>query len=163
MDIYQRYISPQSTQKGLVFAGRVSVGVFAVIGCLLAPNLDKFGSIFKYIQQFQGYASPGILAVFVFGMLNRRGGWLCGVAGLVINPILYWALDEYTSLAFLDAMGVCFFSVLILMWIIALIKPLPERFEFKVNTTMDLDESKGAKLVGGILILITLGLYVVFW
>lgn len=163
MDIYQRYISPQSSQKGLVFAGRVSVGVFAVIGCLLAPNLDKFGSIFKYIQQFQGYASPGILAVFVFGMLNRRGGWMCGVAGLVINPILYWALDTYTSLAFLDAMGVCFFAVLILMWIIALIKPLPERFEFKVNTTMDLDESKGAKLVGGILILITLGLYIVFW
>ena len=163
MDIYQRYISPHATQKGLVFAGRVSVGVFALIGCLLAPNLDKFGSIFKYIQQFQGYASPGILAVFVFGMLNRRGPGLCGVVGLVVNPILYWALDEYTSLAFLDAMGVCFFSVLILMWIIALIKPLPVPFEFKVNTTMNLDESKGAKLVGAVLILITIGLYVVFW
>ncbi len=163
MDIFQRYIRPNSTQKGLVFAGRVSVGVFALIGCLLAPNLDKFGSIFKYIQQFQGYASPGILAVFVFGMLNRRGPGLCGVVGLVVNPILYWALDEYTSLAFLDAMGVCFFSVLILMWIIAVIKPLPQRFEFKINTTMDLDESKGAKLVGAILILVTIGLYIVFW
>jgi SSS family solute:Na+ symporter len=163
MDVYQRYISPQASQKGLVFAGRVSVGVFALIGCLLAPNLDKLGSIFGYIQKFQGYASPGILAVFVFGMLNRRGPGLCGVVGLLVNPILYWVLDTYTSLAFLDSMGVCFFSVLILMWIIAVIKPLPQRFEFKVNTTMNLDESKGAKLVGGLLILITLGLYVVFW
>ena len=163
MDVFQRYISPQSTQKGLVFAGRVSVGVFAVIGCLLAPNLDKLGSIFGYIQKFQGYASPGILAVFVFGMLNRRGPGLCGVVGLLVNPVLYWALDTYTSLAFLDSMGVCFFSVLAIMWVIAIIKPLPQPFEFKVNTTMNLDESKGAKVVGGILILITLGLYIVFW
>jgi uncharacterized sodium:solute symporter family permease YidK len=49
------------------------------------------------------------------------------------------------------------------MWVIAIIKPLPQPFEFKVNTTMNLDESKGAKVVGGILILITLGLYIVFW
>lgn len=163
MDIYQRYISPAASQKGLVFAGRVSVGVFALIGCLLAPNLDKLGSIFGYIQKFQGYASPGILAVFVFGMLNRRGSGICGVVGLLVNPILYWALDTYTSLAFLDSMGICFFSVLILMWIIAVIKPLPQRFEFKINTTMDLDESKGAKLVGAVLILVTIGLYIVFW
>lgn len=163
MDVFQRYISPQATQKGLVFAGRVSVGVFALIGCLLAPNLDKLGSIFSYIQKFQGYASPGILAVFVFGMLNRRGPGLCGVVGLLVNPVLYWALDTYTSLAFLDSMGVCFFSVLAIMWVIAIIKPLPQPFEFKVNTTMNLDESKGAKVVGGILILITLGLYIVFW
>jgi solute:Na+ symporter, SSS family len=163
MDVYQRYISPQASQKGLVFAGRVSVGVFAVIGCVLAPNLDKLGSIFGYIQKFQGYASPGILAVFVFGMLNRRGPGLCGVVGLLVNPVLYWALDTYTSLAFLDAMGVCFFSVLAIMWVIAIVKPLPQPFEFQVNTTMNLDESKGAKVVGGILILITLGLYIVFW
>lgn len=163
MDVFQRYISPQASQKGLVFAGRVSVGVFAVIGCLLAPNLDKLGSIFGYIQKFQGYASPGILAVFVFGMLNRRGPGLCGVVGLLVNPVLYWALDTYTSLAFLDAMGVCFFSVLAIMWVIAIVKPLPQPFEFQVNTTMNLDESKGAKVVGGILILITLGLYIVFW
>ena len=163
MDIYQRYFSPDSSQKGLVAAGRISVGVFALIGCLLAPNLDKFGSIFKYIQMFQGYASPGILAVFVFGILNRRGPGICGVVGLLLNPVLYWALDEYTDLAFLDAMGVCFFSVLAAMWIIALVKPLAQPVVFETRTTMNVESCTSSKVAGGVVVLITLALYWIFW
>jgi SSS family solute:Na+ symporter len=163
MDIYQRYISRHATQRGLVTAGRIAVGAFAVLGCLLAPNLDKFGSIFKYIQQFQGYASPGILAVFVFGILNRRGPGLCGVVGLVLNPILYWALDTYTTLAFLDAMAVCFFTVLAVMWAIALAKPLAQPVVFATNTTMNLESSKPAMFWGAVVVVATLTLYVIFW
>jgi solute:Na+ symporter, SSS family len=163
MDIYQRYISPHASQKGLVSAGRVAVGVFAVVGCLLAPNLDKFGSIFKYIQQFQGYASPGILAVFVFGILNRRGPGICGVVGLLLNPVLYWVLDQYTDLAFLDAMGVCFFSVLAVMWLIALVKPLAQPVVFQTNTNMNLESCGTSKIAGAAVVVITLILYVIFW
>jgi len=160
MDIYKRYMSPNSSQKGLVTAGRVAVGVFALIGCLLAPNLDKFGSIFKYIQQFQGYASPGILAVFVFGILNRRGPGMCGVVGLLFNPVLYWYLDG--KMAFLDAMAVCFFSVLAVMWLIAIIKPLPQPVEFKLNTTMNLETSSFARMAGIAVVIATLILYAIF-
>jgi len=162
MDVYQRYFAPQATQAGLVKSGRLAVGAFAVIGCLLAPNLDKFGSIFKYIQQFQGYASPGILAVFVFGIMNRRGPGICGVVGLVLNPILYFCLDQYTDIAFLDAMAVCFFTVLAVMWGIALAKPLPQPVEFKVNTRLDLTASSGAKVAGIAVVIATLVLYVIF-
>jgi SSS family solute:Na+ symporter len=163
MDIYQRYISPHASQTGLVSAGRIAVGVFAVVGCLLAPNLDKLGSIFKYIQQLQGYASPGILAVFVFGILNRRGPGICGVVGLLLNPLLYWALDYFTDLAFLDAMGICFFSVLAVMWIIALVKPLPQPVVFQTNTNMNLESCASSKIAGGVVVLITLVLYAIFW
>jgi SSS family solute:Na+ symporter len=162
MDIYHRYVDRKASQKSLVLAGRVAVGVFAVLGCLIAPNLDKFGSIFKYIQQFQGYASPGILAVFVFGILNRRGPGICGVVGLLLNPILYWALDVYTNIAFLDAMAVCFFSVLAVMWFIAVVKPLPQPVEFKTNTRLNLETSTGARMAGIVVVVVTLILYVVF-
>jgi SSS family solute:Na+ symporter len=162
MDIYHRYIDRNASQKGLVFAGRVAVGVFALMGCLIAPNLDKFGSIFKYIQQFQGYASPGILAVFVFGILNRRGPGICGVVGLLLNPVLYWALDKFTNIAFLDAMAVCFFSVLAVMWLIAAVKPLPQPVEFKTNTRLNLETSTGARMAGIVVVIVTLILYFIF-
>ncbi len=162
MDIYHRYVNRNASQKSLVLAGRVAVGVFAVMGCLIAPNLDKFGSIFKYIQQFQGYASPGILAVFVFGILNRRGPGICGVVGLLLNPILYWALDVYTNIAFLDAMAVCFFTVLAVMWFIALVKPLPQPVEFKTNTRLNLEASGGARMAGIAVVIVTLILYIIF-
>ena len=162
MDIYGRHINRQASQQSLVAVGRWAVAVFTVIGCLLAPNLDKFGSIFKYIQQFQGYASPGILAVFVFGMLNRRGPGICGVVGLVLNPILYWALDEFTDIAFLDAMAVCFFSVLAVMWLIAIAKPLAQPVVFQTNTRLNLESSSGAKTAGIIVVIATVILYVIF-
>jgi SSS family solute:Na+ symporter len=162
MDIFAKYVSPNAGQKALVKAGRVAVGVFAIIGCLMAPNLDKLGSIFEYIQMFQGYASPGILAVFVFGILNRRGPGICGVVGLLLNPVLYWALDRYTNIAFLDAMAICFFSVLAVMWLIAAIKPLAQPVVFHLNTKMNLETSTGARMAGIAVVVITLILYVVF-
>jgi SSS family solute:Na+ symporter len=128
----------------------------------MAPNLDAFGSIFKYIQQFQGYASPGILAVFVFGILNRRGPGLCGVVGLLLNPVLYFLIDQYTDIAFLDAMAICFFSVLLVMWLISVAKPLAEPLVFRTNTTMALETSAGAKTAGIIVVVLTLVLYVIF-
>lgn len=162
MDVYQRYVSPHATQRGLVFAGRVAVGVFALIGCVMAPNLDKLGSIFKYIQAFQGYASPGILAVFVFGILNRRGPGLCGVVGLLLNPVLYFALDQFTDIAFLDAMAICFGTVLLVMWAIALARPLAQPVEFQTNTRLSLTASPGAKTAGIVIVVLTLVLYAIF-
>lgn len=162
MDIYHRYVNRTASQAALVFAGRVSVGIFAVLGCLIAPNLDKFGSIFKYIQMFQGYASPGILAVFVFGILNRRGPGICGVVGLLLNPVLYWALDQYTTIAFLDSMAICFFTVLAVMWLIAVVKPLAKPVVFELNTKLNLESSGGARMAGIVVVLITLVLYVIF-
>ncbi|MCK5000706.1 MAG: sodium/solute symporter, partial [Anaerohalosphaera sp.] len=85
MDLYRKYINKKASQTNLVTIGRVCVGVFAVIGCLIAPMLDdpKFGGIFKYIQEFQGYISPGILAVFVFGLLVKKAPPVAGVVGLI--------------------------------------------------------------------------------
>lgn len=162
MDIYHRYMNRGASQKALVGAGRIAVGAFAVLGCLIAPNLDKFGSIFKYIQMFQGYASPGILAVFVFGILNRRGPGLCGVVGLLLNPVLYWYLDKHTTFAFLDSMAICFFTVLAVMWLIAVAKPLAQPVEFKINTRLNLESSSGAKLAGIALVIATVILYLIF-
>jgi SSS family solute:Na+ symporter len=134
-----------------------------VIGCLIAPNLDKFGSIFKYIQEFQGYASPGILAVFVFGLLDRRAPGYTGIVGLLLNPLLYFLIATFApGIAFLDRMAICFFTVMAIMWVIGRIKPLPEPVVFKTNTNLNLTSSAGSKTAGIVVVVITLILYVIF-
>jgi SSS family solute:Na+ symporter len=163
MDIYQKHVSPNASQKGLVGVGRICVGVFAVIGCLVSPLLDKFGSIFAYIQEFQGFASPGILAVFVFGLLSRRAPGFTGVVGLLLNPVLYGILKfTATGLSFLDRMAVCFFAVMIVMTVIRYAKPLAQPVVFQTNTNLDLTTSSGSKTAGWIVIVLTLVLYVIF-
>jgi SSS family solute:Na+ symporter len=43
------------------------------------------GGVFKFIQEFQGYISPGILAAFVFGFAVRRAPPAAGVTALVAS------------------------------------------------------------------------------
>lgn len=165
MDVYGPYINKKASQYQLVTVGRICVGVFVVIGCVVSPLLanPQFGGIFKYIQEFQGYVSPGILAVFVFGLINRRAKGIAGVAGLLVNPLLYGIIAKgYPQIAFLDRMAICFFSVLVIMGVIGLFARHAQPVEFKHNTTMDLTSSKGAKLWGIVVVIVTLILYWIF-
>lgn len=163
IDIYQKYMNRGSSQRGLVGCGRVCVGVFAITGCFLAPLLDQFGSIFKYIQEFQGYVSPGILAVFVFGLINRRAPGVSGVVGLLLNPVLYAGMAFFApDIAFLDRMAICFFTVMAVMWLIGVVKPLPQPVQFITNTRLNLETSRGAKIAGVVVVVITVILYIIF-
>lgn len=165
MDIYNKYVKKDASQSNLVAVGRICVVVFAVIGCFVAPLLDnpKFGGIFKYIQEFQGYISPGILAVFVFGFIVKKAPPITGVVGLILNPIIYFILAQvFPKLAFLDRMAISFFSVLAVMTIITLIKPLKEPVRFDVKTDINLESSGIAKVFGLLVVAATIGLYVIF-
>lgn len=166
MDIYKKYINKKASQIGLVAIGRICVGIFVIIGCVISPILanPKFGGIFKYIQEFQGFISPGILAVFVFGLIVKKAPGFAGVVGLLINPFMYAILKmAIPSLAFLDRMALSFACVLIVMAILTAIKPLKEPKVLPHNAELDLKSSRSAKLFGVVVIAVTLILYAIFW
>ena len=76
--------------------------------------------------------------------------------------MLYWAIDQFTNIAFLDAMALCFFSVLGVMWLIARLKPLPQPVEFTVNTRLELETSPRAKRFALVVVVLTVIFYFVF-
>jgi len=89
MDIYNK-IKKSASQFELVTVGRIFTVPFALIAMIIAPSLDnpKFGGIFTFIQEFQGFISPGVLAIFLFGLLVNRTPRFAGTVGLILNPIL---------------------------------------------------------------------------
>jgi SSS family solute:Na+ symporter len=166
MDLYRKYLNKEASQRNLVFVGRFCVGVFVVIGCMISPILDdpRFGGIFTYIQEFQGFISPGILAVFVFGFVARRAPAICGIVGLWSAPAIYWVLKLLApNLAFLDRMAVAFFCVLAIMTVITLLRPLEKPIEMPVKTKIDLEPSRTALVFGMVVVVATLALYAYFW
>ncbi len=165
MDIYSKYMDKKASQKKLVKVGRICIGVFIVIGCFVAPFVDdpRFGGVFTFIQEFQGYVSPGILAIFIYGILNRTGGGITGVIGLVLNPILYGLIQYFCpSIAFLDRMAICFVTVLLVMFVVGSFVKKPQPVEFHSETTIDLTPSTGAKFAGAVVLYITFCLYIFF-
>jgi len=43
------------------------------------------------------------------------------------------------------------------------VKPMPQPVALPENKEINLDESKGAKLLGGLVIVATIALYAIFW
>lgn len=165
MDIYYK-LRKSASQGELVSVGRSCTIVFVLIALLIAPNLGspKFGNIFNYIQEFQGFISPGVLAIFLFGLLVHRAPRSVGTVGLILNPILYGALKwGYPNIAFLDRMAICFGILLVVLGIMTKLNPLPQPVELPLNESMNLEESATAKFWGGVVVVLTLALYVVFF
>ncbi len=163
MDVYQRYIRPQAKQYEFVTFGRICIGVFVVIGCVIAPKLVEFTSIFAFIQSFQGYVSTGILAVFIYGLLNRTSGKWAGVIGIVANAGMYhYMLVAHADMHFLHSMSVCLGAVLLILFVYGLIFKA-ERVEFATTTTMDMTTSKPALMWGLVVCALTVILYIIFW
>jgi SSS family solute:Na+ symporter len=175
MDLYKEYLNRDASQRALVWVGRLCIPVAAVIGCLIAPMLQRpeFSGAFHFIQEFQGYISPGILTVFLFGLFVPRSPRMCGVVGLVLSPIVYGALavippdlTEWTPYflnCFLNRMGITALVLCIVLGVLTLIKPLPEPVKLPEQTKIALETSAGAKLCGLLVVLATIALYVVFW
>jgi SSS family solute:Na+ symporter len=62
MDIYREWFNKKAAQKILILVGRCCVPILVVIGCFIAPVLanPKFKGAFAFIQEFQGFVSPGV-------------------------------------------------------------------------------------------------------
>lgn len=175
MDLYSKFTG-QKDPATLVKVGRGFVVLFVLLAAFVAPKLDNFESIFAYIQEFQGFISPGILAVFIFGFFSPRTPRYFGAVGIGLNVVSYgafkWFLGDWMvskgwwyadQIAFLDRMAICFFIVLLAGVILTLVKPMKNPVVLPVNDQMELESSKGAKIVGIGVVLATVALYAVFW
>lgn len=166
MDLWRRYVRPGSSEAGLVVTGRSTVVVFAAIGCLVAPLLGnpRFGGIFTFIQEFQGFISPGILAVFLFGFFVKRANRWAGAVGLLVCPVVFGLLKvTVPSIAFLDRMAIAFFIVLGILTIMTVLRPKTDADVVEHTPEIELIPSSGAKIAGGLVVVATLALYAIFW
>jgi SSS family solute:Na+ symporter len=178
MDIFKRHIKKDASQKMLVWTGRISTLVFVLIGGRVALTLSGFPTgIFTYIQEFQGFISPGVLAAFAFGFIVKRAPGSAGVAALIVNLVVYGLLliffsgyevfnnlgIAYGQIAFLNRMAISFGVVLAVMIIITLAKPLAEPRTLPVREGFDMRPTPVVAWLGALVIAVTLILYVIFW
>lgn len=166
MDFFKEYIAPKASDKTFVFVGRVCVVVFGAIGCTIALFLNhpRFGGIFSFIQEFQGFISPGILAAFLFGFFARYAPGMCGPVALITSPILYGLLMKFApSIPFLDRLALTFGIIVAILGFLTAFFPRKEPFVAKGDTDIDVTPSKFARIVGIFVVIATIGLYLYFW
>lgn len=109
LDIYQKKINPAATEKKLVWTGRLVVIVAMLVAVLIAPflGIDKKGG-FEYIQEYTGFVSPGIFAMFILGFFWKKttsnAALFATIGGFALS-ILFKILPSFVNLEWLASTG----------------------------------------------------------
>jgi len=166
MDLYRRHFKQDASQRSLIAVGRATTVLFVTIGCLIAPRLGdpRFRGVFHYIQDFQGYISPGILAAFVFGLSVKKAPNAAGITALLLNVPVYGLLHLrcFGSIAFLNKMAITFGVIIAAMTVITVMKPLDTPVTLPARHDLDMRTSPSTAILGATIVLVSVGLYIVF-
>ena len=109
LDVYNKHVNRAASEQRMVWIGRISVLAAMAIAVLLAPllGIDKKGG-FQYIQEYTGFVSPGILAMFLLGFYWRKttaaAAMFATIGGLVFSVFLKF-LPMVMDLGFLAPIG----------------------------------------------------------
>ncbi len=165
MDIYRNYIKKDESQTNLVTVGRLTSIVALIIAVIVArPLLSGLDQAFQYIQEFTGFITPGVCAIFIFGLFWKRttsNAALWG-AGLSI-PLSFAFMILLPQVPFMNRWGYVFLILATIMIIISLLEgkgdhPKAIKFDkglFHTQTSF--------KVWAFILTAIVATLYIVFW
>jgi SSS family solute:Na+ symporter len=188
LDVYKKVLNVNASEKKMVAVGKISVVVAMLLGILIAPHLgiDKKGG-FQFIQEYTGFVSPGIFAMFILGFFWKKttssaalfatiGGFLFSIVlkflpGMMdlsfLAPFGFAVKPEGSSIyeiPFLDRMGFVFVFCIIGMVLISLIqghgRTNPKGLE--IDSSMFRPNRSFAIGSAFVLAIITM-LYTVFW
>jgi len=153
MDLYRRFFRKEAGQGELVAVGRVTTVAALALAAVLATSPFLKGGVFTFIQEFQGYVSPGIVAAFVFGFAVPKAPPLAGLAALVLSAPVYgllaWARPD---VAYLHRMVATLGILLATMAAITLARPLAEPRQLPIRAGFDMRSSPLA-LAGGLAVI----------
>jgi len=187
LDVYKNKINTEATDKKLISIGKITIAIALLVAVLVAPflGIDKKGG-FQYIQEYTGFVSPGVFAMFILGFFWKKttsNAALFAIIGGFILSILFKFMPGVVDLSFLnglgfsvpnadgiyeipfvDRMGFVFLICIIVMYFISV-------YETKngiVTNGLEIEKSMfkmspgftvGALIITGILV----ALYTVFW
>ncbi|MCE7864609.1 MAG: sodium transporter [Bacteroidetes bacterium CHB5] len=171
LDIYKKYFDKDADEKKLVRIGRWTVIISLGIAGLVAPALKTLDQAYQFIQEYVGFISPGVLAIFLMGFFWKRttaaaamtGALLTIPVSTILKFLPRWTSGWFPDYPFLDRMSITFILIIIIMVGMSLIKP-----EMNSKKVMEVDvklfKVNSGFVVGSVIILgILVALYTVFW
>ena len=191
LDIYKKAFKKDATETELVKMGKITIVISTIIGVVLTLGLGdalmgegKQG--FQYIQEYTGFVSPGIFAMFLLGFFWKKttsnaalfatiGGFVFSVIlkflpGIIdLEPLYQVGLAVANSsgvfeIPFLDRMSIVFVLCVIGMYIISIVehKRGVQTNGLEIDASM-FKTSTGFAIGSLIIIGLLVALYTMFW
>jgi len=172
LDIYKKYFNKEASERKLVLTGRWAVIISMVIAAIVAPALKSLDQAYQFIQEYVGFFSPGVLAIFLLGLFWKKTTAAAGLAGALltvpISTILKflpaWTNGAVPDYPFLDRMTITFFAIVLIMVVISLAKPKSANDTHVIEMDKSMFKVTPGFIIGSFIICgILAALYTVFW
>ena len=172
LDIYKKFINEGASEKKMVNVGRWSVVVASVIAIVIAPALRSFDQVYQFIQEYVGFISPGVFAIFLLGFFWKRTTSKAALtAALLTIPLstLFKFLPEISSgaiepIPFLNRMSWVFCIIIAVMIVITVADPDSKNNPQGLEIDTKMFKVSPSFMVASVIICgILAALYTVFW
>ena len=110
LDLYRPLLDTKASEKKLVNIGRLVSFTSLVLALFMAkPLLGNSPQVFQNIQNWTGFFTPGIVAIFCLGMFWKRVTELGGLVAVVSSVVfsLLWPV-LFPDILFMDRVGIVF-------------------------------------------------------
>jgi SSS family solute:Na+ symporter len=172
LDIYKKYFNKEASEKRLVAVGRWTVIVAMVIASVVAPALRTLDQAYQFIQEYVGFISPGVLAIFLLGFFWKRTTSAAALAAAILTIPLstvlkflpVWTDGVFPDYPFLDRMSIVFITLILLMVLMSVLDPKSRHLPRVLKIDVSMFRSSPSFIVGSVIIVgILSALYTVFW
>ena len=172
LDIYHKFFNKTASEKQLVKTGRWVVIVAMLLACLVAPALQSLDQAYQFIQEYVGFISPGVLAIFLMGFFWKRTTSAAALTAasltIPLSTLLKflpsWTNGQFPDYPFLDRMSIVFVIIIALMIIISLLGTKNKNNPPLITVDPKMFRVSSGFVVGSIIISgILIALYTVFW
>ena len=169
LDIFKKYINKNASETTIVRTGRWAVIISMLLASLVAPALKTLDQAYQFIQEYVGFISPGVLAIFLLGIFWKRTTSAAAMAGALLTipvstilkflPVL--TNGAFPDYPFLDRMSITFLLIIVVMVVMSLLKK-EEVNSVQIDKAM-FRVTPGFAIYSIIILGILTALYTVFW
>lgn len=165
MDLYRHFADGQKTEKQLVTVGRTVSFSAMIIALLLAkPLLGNFKEAFQYIQEFTGFFTPGVCALFLLGFFWKKttaNGALATAIGSAAFSIAFKL--GWPMLPFIDRVGLVFLLCIAVGVIVSALQGREEHPNAIDYASVDTSTTKGFNIAAIVIVIMLTALYATWW
>ncbi len=191
LDIYKKAFNKEASETRLVNVGKITVVVSLLIGTLLAlvvgdALMGEGKQGFQYIQEYTGFVSPGIFAMFLLGFFWKKttsnAALFATVGGFIFSVLLKFSPQlmnlEFLShinfailnaegvyeIPFIDRMSMVFLFCVLGMIIISKIDNAKGIVPNGLEVDPKMFKAHPAFVIGSaIVVIIVTALYTIYW
>lgn len=169
LGFYKKLINPGASDHQQVRAGAIFGVILTICSICLAPQLDKYESIFNYLQTMNSIYFIPIFAVVLVGMLTRRVSAAAAKVSLTFSLLLLILgnfVPPFTyivgSMHNFHFIGVVFAWTVILLLVLGEVWPRQDEYIQVDVKAVDMTPWKGAPMAGCLLIAAVFAIYITF-